>query len=127
MQKDEILKGFGQRIRELRKQKGWTQKELAAKLDMQFPQLNKYECGLNNPPLKKLILLADTLNTTIDYLLTGNYTDESPLHNIRLLKRFKELQSVNVKDQETILDILDAMIIKNRMEGAMTPLDNGSM
>ncbi len=39
---DNIRKGFGLRIKELRKQKKWTQKELASKIDVRFPQLNKY-------------------------------------------------------------------------------------
>jgi transcriptional regulator with XRE-family HTH domain len=44
MQNKEILRAFGKKIKELRKQKGWTQKEFAAQIDVRFAQLNKYEC-----------------------------------------------------------------------------------
>lgn len=118
----EIRKGLGLRIKELRKQNKWTQKALAAKLDMHFAQLNKYECGLNSPPLEKLIELAEVFNTTVDYLLTGNSSDERPLHNLRLLERFKELESVNAGDQETVISLIDAMIVKSKVEGAVKPL-----
>ena len=46
MQNEDIRKTFGMRLKELRKQKGWTQKELANQIDIRFAQLNKYECGM---------------------------------------------------------------------------------
>ncbi len=46
MQNEDIRKAFGVRLKELRKQKKLTQKELAEKVDVRHPQLNKYECGL---------------------------------------------------------------------------------
>ncbi len=118
----EIRKGLGLRIKELRKQNKWTQKALAAKLDMHFAQLNKYECGLNSPPLEKLVELAEVFNTTVDYLLTGNRSDEQPLHNLRLLERFRELEAVNAGDQETVINLIDAVIVKSKVEGAVKPL-----
>ena len=117
----EIRKGLGLRIKELRKLNKWTQKALAAKLDMHFAQLNKYECGLNSPPLEKLIELAEVFDTTVDYLLTGNRTDERPLHNMRLLERFRELENVNAGDQDAVIRLIDAMIVKDKVEGAIKP------
>jgi transcriptional regulator with XRE-family HTH domain len=117
----EVRKGLGLRIKELRKQNKWTQKALAAKLDMHFAQLNKYECGLNSPPLEKLIELAEVFDTTVDYLLTGNRTDERPLHNLRLLERFRDLENVNAGDQDAVIRLIDAMIVKDKVEGAIKP------
>jgi len=57
MEDNEIRKAFGERIKRLRKQKKWTQKELAAKLEIGFSQFNKYECGLHVHPVEKLIQL----------------------------------------------------------------------
>ena len=59
---DELRKAFGQRLKKLRKQHKWTQKDLASRLGMRFGQLNKYECGLNAPPLDKLLQLAELLD-----------------------------------------------------------------
>ena len=80
MQNDEIRKAFGVRLKALRKQKKMTQKELAEKVDVRFPQLNKHECGLHAPPLIALVLIAEVLDTTVDYLLTGNRNETRPLH-----------------------------------------------
>jgi transcriptional regulator with XRE-family HTH domain len=123
MQNKEILRGFGRRIKELRKQKKWTQKELAAKLDLRFAQLNKYECGLHVPPLKKIIQLAEIFDTTVDYLLTGDRSDERPLHNTRLLERFRALEDFQAEDQEAVIKLIDAMIVKHNVQGAVNPFD----
>lgn len=121
MQDQEIHKAFGARVKALRKQRKWTQKELAAKLGVRFPQLNKYECGLHVPPMEKLIHLAEIFDTTVDYLLTGNRSEERPLHNLRLLERFRELESFPAEDQEVVIKLLDAMIVKRKVEGALEP------
>ena len=123
MANNDIRKGFGLRIKELRKQKKWTQKELAAKIDVRFPQLNKYECGLHAPPLEKLVQLAEVLDTTVDYLLTGDRSEERPLHNIRLLERFRALEDFISEDQEAVIKLIDAMIVKNKVEGAIKPFE----
>ena len=123
MQIEEIRKAFGRRLKELRKQKGWTQKELAGKLDMRFGQLNKYECGLNAPPMEKLIQMAEILNVTVDFLLTGDNPDDKPIHNTRLLERFRSLQDFQRDDQETVIKLIDAMIVKHKIENAVASLE----
>jgi transcriptional regulator with XRE-family HTH domain len=116
----EIVAAFGTRLKELRKAKGWTQKELASKVDIRFSQLNKYESGLHAPPLEKLVELAEVLDTDLDYLLTGNRSEGVPLRSTRLLERFRELEEFSSDDRETVLKLIDAMIVKRRVEGALT-------
>jgi transcriptional regulator with XRE-family HTH domain len=121
MADNDMRRGLGQRIKNLRKQRHWTQKELAAKVDVRFPQLNKYECGLHAPPVEKLVRLAEVFDTTVDFLLTGNRSEERPLHNLRLVERFRELEEFDTEDQETVIKLIDAMIVKNKVEGAIQP------
>ena len=123
MRDDDIRKAFGIRLKELRKHKGWTQKELANQIEMRFSQLNKYECGMHIPPIEKLIQLSTVLNVTLDYLVTGDQKQVTPLHNKRLLERLRELEAFENDDQETIIKMIDAMIIKHRVEGAVLPID----
>ena len=115
----EILQAFGTRLKERRKEKGWTQKELAAKIDVQFSLLNKYEGGLHAPPLEKLVELAEVLDTSVDYLLTGNRAESVPIRSTRLLERFRELEGFSSEDREVVLRLIDAMIVKRRVEGAL--------
>lgn len=119
MQDAEIRKAFGLRVKELRKQKGWSQKELGNRIGVSYAQLNKYEGGTNVPPLDKLVGLASALETSLDYLATGELTDSPPIPNVRLLEKFRELSSFDADDQETIIKVIDAVIIKHRVEHAV--------
>ena len=123
MQNDEFRKAFGARLKALRKQKRWSQKELAGKLDIRFQQLNKYESGLNLPPAEMLIKLADALATSVDHLLTGNPIEDSPLANSALFRRFKELEAFDSEDQATVINVIDAIIAKRRVEGALAAVN----
>jgi len=122
MQDTGLRKAFGARLKQLRKQRHWTQKELAAKVEIRFQLLNKYESGQHIPPAETLISLADALDTTVDYLLTGNPVDESPLANSMLFKRFKALEDFSEEDQTTVIRVIDAMIAKRQVESALEPL-----
>lgn len=122
MEDDSLRKAFAARLKELRKHKELTQKELAQRIGANPQQLNKYECGLHTPPLDKLVLLAEALETTVDYLLTGDPAQDVPLHNTQLLERFRALEGFNAQDQETVIKLIDAMIVKQRVESAMQPV-----
>ncbi len=123
MQDEALRKVFGARLKGLRKQKGWAQKELAGRVGIRFQQLNKYESGLNTPPADMLVKLADALGVTVDYLLTGNPVEDSPLASSRLFRRFKMLEALNADDQETVIKVIDALIAKERVTAALTAVD----
>ena len=100
-----------------------AQKELAALVDIRFQQLNKYESGFNTPPAEMLVKLADALGVTVDFLLTSNPIEDSPLANTSLFRRFKVLEALAQDDQETVIKVIDAMIAKQRVTSALAPLD----
>ncbi len=124
MQNEDFRKAFGARLKKLRKQKRWSQKELAAKVDIRFQQHNKYESDLNLPPAEMLIKLADALGTTVDYLLTGNPAEKTPLGNSRLFKCFKAVESFDPGDQEAVITLIDAMIAKQQIQITLTSLND---
>ena len=123
MQSEEQRRAFGKRLKDLRKQRRWTQKEMAAKIGLQLSQFNKYESGMHVPPADKLLQLAEVFSTTTDYLLTGVMTDSQPITNIRLLERFRALTQCEPDEQETVIRLIDAVIVKHRVESAMQPVD----
>jgi len=57
------------RLRDLREDHDFTQKEIAEYLQMKQPQYNRYERGLRDIPTDVLIRLARLYHTTTDYLL----------------------------------------------------------
>lgn len=77
---------MGSRIKELRIKKGLTQEELADILGVNRVNISHYESGkISNIPSDKLDTLANTFNTTVDYLMgRSNFPgriDEGVAHN----------------------------------------------
>ena len=60
---------FGQKLRELRKQKNLTQKQLAELIGVKNSIISFYELGDRFPSPEIVIKLAAALNTSTDYLL----------------------------------------------------------
>lgn len=59
----------GKRIRSLRKEKGWTQKDLADRIHVTDKAISKWERGLNYPDLSLFEILANVLETSVADLL----------------------------------------------------------
>lgn len=57
------------RIAILRNQKSLTQAELAELFGVAQSTIQSWECGTRNPPLDRLISLADYFNVSLDYLM----------------------------------------------------------
>ena len=62
---------IGKTIAELRKEKGWTQIELAAKLNVSDKAVSKWESEGGFPEITQLPVLAKIFDVSIDYLMTG--------------------------------------------------------
>ena len=57
------------RLKELRKEKGITQLQLALELNMSQNTISRYETGERQAGYDELIRIADYFNVSIDYLL----------------------------------------------------------
>lgn len=78
---------FGNRVKQLRKQKELTQEQLAKRLWVTKSIISAYESGAKFPSLDMLIKLAYTFGVTTDYLLGVNkkhYIDVSNLSSSQL-------------------------------------------
>lgn len=60
---------YDQRLRELRNEKGVTQKEVAAYLGLTTKAYCFYELGKREPSIGTLIKLCDYYNTTADFII----------------------------------------------------------
>ncbi|MFD1018272.1 helix-turn-helix domain-containing protein [Thalassobacillus hwangdonensis] len=59
----------GERIRRLRKEKKWTQKQLADHVKESPQVISNWERGYTHPDMKNIIDLSITLQSSTDYLL----------------------------------------------------------
>ena len=72
--KKELL---GKRIKELRRQKGFTQEYLAEKLKIEPRQLSKLETGKHYPSFETILGLLGMFIITFEELVSYNHLDEN--------------------------------------------------
>lgn len=68
MAKDNIF-DFGMRLKELRKRRNLSQKEVATKLNCHTNTVRHYEDNTQSPSLENLVALAILYNSSVDYIL----------------------------------------------------------
>ena len=85
----------GKKIAELRKEKGFTQKELANKLHVTDKAVSKWECGINFPDLGLMEELAVALDTTPSTLLGLEEASKE-----EIMTSFAEISSLQSEEAE---------------------------
>ncbi len=78
---------FSERLKELRKQAGLTQVELAGKLGIVQSSYADWERGKKKPTQENLVKIAQILNVSVDYLVGNSEEKTDELDNIELLFR----------------------------------------
>ena len=60
---------LSEKITELRKKNGWSQEELAGKLNVSRQSVSKWESAMSVTDLDKILLLIQVFEVSTDYLL----------------------------------------------------------
>lgn len=98
---DTLAKQIGTRIKDERKKRNMTQKELADKVDISPAAINQFEKGVKKPSSEVLTKIAKALDISTDYLLTERgdqiFVDEE------VKTAFRGFKSLSEEDRETIL------------------------
>lgn len=68
---------FGENLKSIRKSKGYTQEELAIKLNVVRQTVSKWEKGLSVPDADILVRIAEVLDTDVSVLLGGSVEKEA--------------------------------------------------
>ena len=78
---------FSERLKDLRKQAGLTQVDVAEKLGISQPAYASWERGVKKPTQENLVKIAQILNVSVDYLVGNSEEKTDELDNIELLFR----------------------------------------
>ena len=100
----------GARIRECRKEMGYSQETLAAILYMKKPTICKYEKDIHDIPSSVLVELAKALHTTPNYLLLGDVEADDWMDDmIQMLEKIKkpEYRELAKKQIALLVNIVD--------------------
>ena len=69
---------LGEKIARLRRKNGWSQEELADKMEVSRQAVSKWESGQTMPDLERILRLSSLFGVTIDYLLKDGAEPEIP-------------------------------------------------
>ena len=105
---------FGERLAELRKAKGFTQKDLAANIGSTQRMIAHYENHVKRPSLDKLEGLAKALGLTIDQFLGVQEIKKQPGAPVDayLQRKLQLVTRLPKNDQKAIVTMIDALAQK---------------
>lgn len=98
---------LGAKIREVRKECGYTQEKLAEKADIGTMYLGEIERGEKMPSLKIFIQLIESMNVSADYILRNELSSGKEYVFDEITKK---LDKLTPKQRKAARDILDAYI-----------------
>jgi len=106
-----------ERVKQLRKEHGWSQGELAERVGGDPAQISRYENGRITPSADAVVKLAEVFNVSTDYLLV----EDSPRRPFRgaedaLGDRLGTIGELSAEDLTLLLGFLDALVTKNRLK-----------
>jgi transcriptional regulator with XRE-family HTH domain len=102
----------------LRKQAGLSQTELASKISISYPQMSRYEVKGVQPPADVLKRIADALNTSVDFLVSGDTEEKAKatLKDSKLLGLFKSVEKMDDEDKNVISKLISAFIFQKETQ-----------
>lgn len=109
---------LGERIANLRKDKGISQVQLAKMLDVSRQAVSKWENDQSAPDTVKLIQLADALETEVAYLATGvKPVYESPPIVVNMVEKVDQVKVVEkVVEKPVVHRVERVKYVRNPVE-----------
>ena len=114
---------LGEKIKQLRQEKGYSQTFLEKRSGVNSKLLSKYENGRIIPTADTLRKIAEGLDISADYLIFDNVPKDGrcQLNDLELFERFKEVELMDAENRKMIVNLIDAVIIKTKVQQAIKP------
>lgn len=109
---------FKNRLKQLRTEKGLSQKQLAEMVGAHVMNISRYERGENRPTSEVLSKLANALDTSVDYLMSGSTDDRAKalITDKELLSQFKRIEDLPDNKKSVIKELIDAFLFKQDIQ-----------
>ena len=100
---------LGERIARLRKERRYSQTELAEKIGVSQKLISDYEINRLRPPYENIIKLALTFGITTDELLgLKTIKDNGKKPSKKILRRMEKIESLPLSQQKFIIRAIDS-------------------
>lgn len=109
---------LGARLKVARTKKGLSQTELAQAVGIHYTQVGRYENKGATPAADVLARIANELNVSTDYLVSGTAEElaSGQLSDKELLNQFKQIEQLGDQDRNVVKIFLDAFITKKKVQ-----------
>ena len=114
MQSDRA-ESFGQRMARLRKDAGFTQRDLSRQLGISQRMVAYYEAQAEHPPTHIIPALAELLSVSADELLGLQPLKPARAANPSLWRRLRQIDKLPAKDKRQLLAVIDTFLERDRL------------
>ena len=87
---------FGEKLQQLRKDRGWSQERLAEEIPISRQAVSKWESGAAAPDTENVVRLSAIFGVSTDYLLHDDFTGDEDIPAVK--RREEELQKARNRD-----------------------------
>ena len=108
----------GEKIKKLRKERNFSQAQLAIKIGTDARRISNYENNINVPTTELLIKIAEVFNVSLDYLVKEDVDNmaTTPIRDRKLLEQFEEVDRMPEDDKEHIKFLIQTVIDNKRFK-----------
>jgi transcriptional regulator with XRE-family HTH domain len=96
------------KILSLRKERGWSQQDLAGKISTSGPIIGRYERGEMVPSVEVAKKLAEAFGVTLDYL--ADNTGAAQIKDRTMLQRLIDIETLGQEDKKTLVHVIDSLL-----------------
>jgi len=116
---------IGKRIKEIRKSKGMTAKEVVSSVGMGAPMYSRIENGVNDPSLSSLEKIAKALGVKLsDIFNTDDELVEINSYDASIMEKIKLVEILTTDEKKMVFSFIDALIGKKKMKDALSGIIN---
>jgi transcriptional regulator with XRE-family HTH domain len=101
--------GFGRRLLQLRRERGWSQPQLAEMIGTSGPIIGRYERDEITPSIEVARKLAEAFGVTLDLLVTERDVPQA-FRDAAMVARLRALEEIPDDDRSHIVYLLDGLI-----------------
>jgi transcriptional regulator with XRE-family HTH domain len=101
---------MGERLARIRKERGYTQVELAERIGIIQSLISDYETDRLRLTAEMAVRFALALDVSLDELLHPKVKKHSGKSSLRVLRRMKQIESLPPAQQTTVLRTIDAFV-----------------
>lgn len=108
----EISLRFVEQLKRLRRERGWSQQELAQRLGLQKTSVANYEQGMSFPPLPTLEKMARLFRVSLDCLVWGNQPPDQIINDRELLELFRRIDRLSSRTRAAVIEVFEGVVFK---------------